>query len=210
MTIDVYSDIACPWCYIGERRLAAALAQRPDLNAEVRWRPFQLQPALPPEGVAWPTFADRKFGGGKRARAIFAHVERAAEGDGIAFDFEGIAAAANTADAHRLILLGREEDREWAVADVLFRAYFSEGRDIGDREVLLSIAEEAGVDAERAAAYLDGSAGRAELADSQTEAARLGIQGVPFYVLDGRIGLYGAQPVETFVRALDQALERVG
>ncbi len=207
MTLDVYADIACPWCYIGERRLFAALAERPDLDAQPRWRPFQLQPQLPPTGLPWRAFAERKFGGWENARRGFRHVEAAAADDGIAFDLEGIATAANTAEAHRLILLGRERGREWETAAALFRAYFAEGRDLNDPDHLLGAAESAGLDREEAATWLASDAGREEVAAGQREAARLGVTGVPFYVLDGRLGVSGAQPAEVLVQALDRVAE---
>ncbi len=207
MTIDVFADIACPWCYIGERRLFAALAERPHLEATVRWRPFQLQPQLPPEGLPWRPFAEQKFGGWDRAVAGFRHVERAAEADGIAFDFEGIASAANTEDAHRLVLFGHAHGREWDTAAALFRGYFTDGRDLGNPDDLLAIAVSAGLDCDAAAAWLAGDSGRSEVAESQAFAQQHGITSVPFTVLDGRLALSGAQPVETFVHALDQALE---
>ena len=204
MTIDVFADIACPWCYIGEKRLFAALDQR-EIAATVRWRPFQLQPQLPETGVPWREFAEQKFGGWERAQAGFRHVERAAESDGITFDFEHIASAANTTDAHRLILFARQHDREWAMAEALFRGYFAEGRDLNDVDDLLTITDAAELDPDAAAAFLASDAGRAEVRESQDLAGQLGITGVPFTVLDGRLGLSGAQPVETFARALDEA-----
>ena len=129
MTIDVFADIACPWCYIAEKRLFTALSQS-NYDATVRWRPFQLQPGLPPEGRPWRSFAEAKFGGWEQALEAFRHVERAAQDDGIAFDFERIATAANTTDAHRLILFARTHDREWAMASALFRGYFTDGLDL--------------------------------------------------------------------------------
>lgn len=206
MTIDVFADIGCPWCYIGEKRLFAALAQR-ELDATVRWRPFQLQPQLPETGVPWREFAEQKFGGWERAQAGFRHVERAAADDGIAFDFDHIASAANTTDAHRLILFAREHGREWAMAEALFRGYFAEGRDLNDEDDLFAITESTGLDPDDAADYLASDAGRDEVTESQDLARQLGISGVPFTVLDGRLGLSGAQPVETFVRALDEATQ---
>jgi len=208
MTIDVYSDVACPWCYIGKRRLAAALRVRPGLTPDVRWRPFQLQPHLPQGGVPWEEFAIQKFGGWERARGMFAGVARAGKADGISFDFEGIAAAVNTADAQRLILYAKTEGLEWEMAEALFQAYFSDGRHVGAPHVLRAIAAEVGLDGVAAAAYLQSDAGRVEVVQSQQEATRRGIQGVPFYVFDGQFGLSGAQPVETFLQALDRMADR--
>ena len=204
MTIDVFADIACPWCYIGEKRLFSALRES-NYDATVQWRPFQLQPDLPTSGLPWRSFAEQKFGGWERARAGFRRVEQAAADDDLHFDFEGIASAANTADAHRLILFAREHGREWDMASALFRGYFSEGRDLNDEDDLIAITANAGLDTKAAADWLAGDAGRDEVLQSQQFAQKAGITGVPFTVIDGRLALSGAQPVETFVRALDQA-----
>lgn len=201
MRIDIYTDIACPWCYIGERRLRAALARRPDLHVERHWRPFQLQPSLPEAGMPWADFARQKFGGPERARAAFAYVARAAVPDGITFRFDRMPKAPNTVNAHRLILFAG--DRAWDVADALFAAYFTHGRDLTDLDELAAIAGENGLDEEAARAYLRSEEGRAAVVDSQQQAERLGIQGVPFFVFEERYGLSGAQPVDTFVQALD-------
>ena len=206
MTIDVFADIACPWCYIGERRLRRALEARPDARAEVRWRPFQLQPGLPPEGASWAEFVDRKFGGAERARPMFAHVAQAGAGDGIRFDFERVAVAPNTRDAHRVVLFAEEHGLGWEAAEALFAAYFAGGRNVSDRGELVRIAEDAGLDAARVREMLEGSDYLAEVEESQELAARAGIGGVPFVIFDGRYALSGAQPLELFERAIDQAL----
>ncbi len=203
MLIDVYSDVVCPWCYIGERRLEKALRRRPDLDVEVRRRPFQLQPGMPEGGLPWSEFARRKFGGEANAKAAFAHVAAAGESDGISFDFDRIASAPNTVDAHRLILFAADRGREWEAAEALFRAYFSEGKDLNDREQLVEVASGVGLAAEEAYGYLAGEDGVAEVLASQEEAGRLGIAGVPFYVFDGKYALSGAQPAEVFGRVLD-------
>jgi|SRR5579884_356020 len=205
MRIEVYSDVACPWCYIGERRLTRALEQRPDLHVERVWRPFQLQPDLPPSGLPWDEYAAAKFGGAERARAMFARVTEVAAGDGLEYHFERIPTAANTMDAHRLILFAREYGKEWAMAEALFAAYFTHGADLADRDQLVAIATGSGLPEDAARAYLASDAGVAEVAASQEEAAALGIGGVPFYIFDGRYAVSGAQPVALFLRALDLA-----
>jgi predicted DsbA family dithiol-disulfide isomerase len=205
--IEVHADIACPWCYIGEHRLRSALEQRPELAVRRHWRPFQLRPELPDRGEAWDVFVRGKFGGGQNARMAFEHVSRAGALDGIRFRFDSIASAPNTRDAHRLVLLGAEVGREWRVVDDLFRAYFSEGADLNDRDTLVRIGTDAGLNPERVRRQLEGDAGLAEVRHSQHRAAQLGIRGVPLVVLDGRIAISGAQPAEVFVRALDRAAE---
>ncbi len=207
MIVEVYADIVCPWCYIGARRLAMALAQRPDLRVERHWRPFQLQPDMPKAGLAWPEFVESKFGGFERARSAFARVTAVGAADGIEFDFERIANAPNTRDAHRLILLAAREGCEWELADALFAAYFTQGRDLGDHEQLAEVAASVGLSRAEALAYLASDEGGAEVDASQQEAYQTGVTGVPFYVLDGRYALSGAQPVEVFLQALDLARE---
>lgn len=205
MIIDVYADVVCPWCYIGERRLERALAQRPGVRVERRWRPFQLQPAIPAGGVPWAEFARRKFGGVERAQAAFAQVVAAGAEDNIRFAFDRVASAPNTVDAHRLILFARGYGRQWEMAEALFAAYFADGRNLNDLDGLAVVAESAGLDPVAARAYLAGDEGVAEVAASQEEAGQLGISGVPFYVFDDHYALSGAQPVAVFLQALDAA-----
>jgi predicted DsbA family dithiol-disulfide isomerase len=203
MLIDVYSDVVCPWCYIGEKRLARALVDRPDLGVEVRWRPFQLQPGMPEGSVPWAEFSRQKFGGERGAEAAFSHVSAVGESDGIRFDFGRVASAPNTVDAHRIVLLAGNYGLQWELADALFRAYFTEGKNLNDHEELVVVAASVGLDAGEVREYLAGEAGASEVRSSQEEAASLGITGVPFYVFDGRYALYGAQPVGVFGEALD-------
>jgi len=203
MKIDVYADVVCPWCYVGEKRLAAALQRRSDLDVERRWRPFQLRPEMPAGGVPWRPFALEKFGGEENMGRAFAHVAAAGEPDGVSFDFERIASAPNTVDAHRLILRAAELGRQWPVVDTLFRGYFAEGRDLNDADDLAAMTAEAGLDAQETRDYLAGDAGAREVWESQKTAAELGIAGVPFYVLENRYAVSGAQPVEAWLGALD-------
>ncbi|MDF1503579.1 DsbA family oxidoreductase [Roseisolibacter sp. H3M3-2] len=208
LAIDVWADVACPWCWIGERRLRGALARlaarRPEVAVEARWRPYQLQPQLPREGADWATFVQTKFGGEARAAGMFDHVARAGEGEGLRFRFDRVAVAPNTADAHRLIL--RAGERALDAADALFQAYFAEGRNVSDRGQLADLAVHWGLPREEALAFLDSDEGELEVQGAMREARRLGIQGVPFVVLDGRLAISGAQPAELFDRALEAAL----
>jgi predicted DsbA family dithiol-disulfide isomerase len=215
LTVDLWSDIACPFCWIGERRLDAALTglatEWPEVRVARRWRPFQLQPDLPRPGVAWADFARAKFGGEAAMAQAFGHVARMGAEDGLDYRFDRIAAAPNTADAHRLILHAEAADPGGTsgarLAEALFRAYFHEGRHVGERPVLLELATEQGLDPAGVARVLDGPAYAADVEASQAEAARLGIRGVPFVVLGGRYAVSGAQPTDVFGRALAAALE---
>lgn len=203
MKIDVYADVVCPWCYVGERRLEKALRARPDLDVERHWRPFQLRPEMPAGGVPWRPFALEKFGGEEGMRRAFAHVSAAGEPDGARFDFDRISSAPNTVKAHRLILHAARHGREWPMADRLFRGYFAEGRDLNDPDDLATMAAGAGLDPDEACAFLATDAGAQDVWGSQRVAAEFGIGGVPFYVVDNRYAVSGGQPTETWLRALD-------
>jgi predicted DsbA family dithiol-disulfide isomerase len=205
MTLDVFSDLACPWCSIGEAHLRAALRQRPGLEAVVRWRPFQLQPGIPPEGLPLRPFFVDKFGGEAAMERAFAQVARAGAAAGVPFDFSRLSGAPNTADAHRLVLLGAEHGRTWEVARALFDGYFAHGRDLSSPEALEELASGAGLDAAEVSEVLDGDRFREEVSDSQRAAAALGVRGVPFVVIDGRYGVSGAQPPEAFLQAFATA-----
>lgn len=206
LDIDIWADIACPWCYIGERRLKAALAARPEVSATIRWRPFQLQPGLPPEGIPWNEFVPVKFGG--MAEAAFAQVAKAGASDGITFHFDRVASAFHTADTHRLILLAEGYGKGEAITEALFAAYFTDGIDLARRESLLEIAAAVGLASEVTEPYLAGDTGKHAVAESQQAAQAMRVTGVPFTLLSGpggQFALAGAMPVEAFIDALDRA-----
>ena len=209
MLIEIYADIACPWCYIGERRLERALAERPGLRVERQWRPFQLQPDLPPGGLPWAEFSRTKFGGDERAQAAFAAVAQHGAGEGIDFRFDRMSTAANTANGHRLILFAARRGLEWPMVEALFAAHFTHGRDLSDDEQLVALAVEAGLPEATTRDYLASDEGMAEALASQAEARYLGITGVPFFIFDRRFGLSGAQPLAVFRQALDLAASPV-
>ena len=214
MRIDIFSDIACPWCYLGEVRLKTALADA-GITANIYWQPFQLQPDLPLEGVDWRLFAEKKFGGWQRALDMFEGLRELGAAEGLDYRFTDIAKANNTADAHRLVLLAEETEQGEtglgetglgeAMATRLYRAYFSEGKDLNNEAVLLALAEDVGLDRAKTAVYLQSDKNKARVQKSQLRAAELGVSGVPFYVFNERLGVSGAQSVEVFVRALKQA-----
>ena len=205
MQIELYADIVCPWCYIGERRLRRALAQRPDLQVEFHWRPFQLQPGMVPQGLPWREFAERKFGGWEQVQAGFARLNEAAAPEGLTFSADAIATAANTRDAHRLVLLAQEEGKAWEMADALFAAYFVAGRNLNDHVQLVEIAVGAGLDAETVRSVLASDWYLEDVDASQQLAGEYGIQGVPFTIFEERYALPGAQPIEVVLEAIDAA-----
>lgn len=208
MQIDIYADVVCPWCYIGERRLHQALAQRPDLRVERRWRPFQLQPGMPKQGLPWAEFAQRKFGGVANMNAAFAQVVAAGVQDGVEFRFDHVASAPNTVDAHRLIVWADGHGKQWELANALFAAYFTHGRNLNDADQLVDVAAQVGLPADQGHAFLATDEGVAQVQASQREADELGVQGVPFFVFNNQFAVSGAQPVQLFLRALDMAAEQ--
>ncbi|PQJ35168.1 hypothetical protein BSZ35_11690 [Salinibacter sp. 10B] len=203
MTIDVYADIACPWCYVGRARLQQALTQRSDVEATLRWRPFQLQPDMPTEGRDFRTVLANKFGSWERAQQMFERIRELGAEEGLTFDFEAIEAAPNTAEAHRLVLWAEEQGAGDAMATALFRAYFSEGRNVSTRDVLVDCAAEVGCDPDEARTMLNGDAYVEAVRESQERAQRRGITGVPCYVFNEEHAVTGAQPTEVFVEAID-------
>lgn len=205
MTIDVYADIACPWCYVGRARLHRALEQRPDLDPTLRWRPFQLQPDMPAEGRDFRTVLEQKFGSWTRAEQMFDRIRTLGNELDLDFQFDAIEVAPNTADAHRLVLWAAEQDQGDAMATALFRAYFSEGRNVSDPDVLVDCASGAGIDTDAARSLLTGDDYTDAVRESQQQAQRRGITGVPCYVFDDEHAVTGAQSVDVFVEALDTA-----
>ena len=209
LRVDVWSDIACPWCYVGKRRLEVALAQFPRRDAvEVVWRAFELDPAAPrvrDAGVSYAERLSKKYGSGvAQAEAMVRGMTDVAAADGLDFRFDRIRPG-NTFDAHRLLHLAYERGAQDAVKERFLRAYMTEGEAIGDPDVLSRLSREAGLDADDVAAVLATDAYAREVRNDEDEARALGISGVPFFVLGGRYGVSGAQPAEVLLRALEQA-----
>ena len=204
VTIDIYSDVICPWCFVGKRRMEKGLAGR---AAIVRWLPFELNPDMPPGGVERRAYRVRKFGSWERSLELDAQVGRAFAGEGLAFHPEKMTRTPNTFDAHRVIWLAGERCVQDAVVEALFRAYFTDGRDLSDRATLAAVAVEGGLDANEVGALLAGDRGAAEVRQREQKGQRLGISGVPFFVINGEVALSGAQPPETFRAAVERATE---
>ena len=208
LSIDVVSDVVCPWCFIGKRRLEAALAlyakERPDAPAPtVSWRPFQLNPDLPAEGMPRAEYIQRKFGA--RGGAVYERVTMVGRQVGIPFAFDRIVRQPNTLAAHSLIELAQAHGRQDAVAEAFFRAYFLDGVDLTHRANLVAIAAGAGLDPAEAETWLDNANARDAVAAEDARARELGIQGVPFFIFGGRVAVSGAQPAEVLLDAMTQA-----
>ncbi len=210
MKIDVISDVVCPWCFIGRRRLGAALAllaeREPQFQSVVSWHPFQLNPDLPREGMDRQAYLEAKFGGAQRAAASYERVSAAGKSVGIDFAFDRILRQPNTVDAHRLISWTQARGSAEDLVEGLFRAYFLEGRFVGDRAVLAAIADEAGLDASVAGAMLASEEGAKNIAAMDRRFRELGVGGVPFFIFDDRVAVSGAQEPETLVEAIVSAM----
>lgn len=210
LTVTITSDFICPWCLVGERRLVKALATLPDdITVEIRWRPFELNPDMPAQGVDRKTYRSMKFGSWARSQAMDAHIVAAAKDDGIAFDYAAIARTPNTFLAHRLMQLAAREGVSTAVANAVFSAYFEQGRDIGDVAVLADIAVENGLSREVVTAFLSSDEGVRELREAEHAVRAQGVRSVPLYEIGGEV-VSGAQPVEQFELALRRAAKLVG
>ncbi len=203
MRIDVVSDVFCPWCYIGKRRLAEALRQRPEAEAEILWHPFQLNPDMPPEGMPRERYIAAKFGGGAHASRIYQNVTDVGATVGISFHFERIQVTPNTRDAHRLIRRASAAGDAGPMVEALFNAYFIEGRNIGDRATLAQIAQEAGLDGDDAARFLASRDGAEEVVAEDMSARRIGINAVPCFIFERKYVVSGAQEAEFFFPLFD-------
>ena len=204
MRIDIYSDIVCPWCYVGKRRLERALTTVGS-DIHVIWRPFQLNPTMPSDGMDRTTYLKAKFG----SLEVFGRMEEqllaAGTDEQIPFAFEKIQLTPNTFAAHRLVWHAAQQGKQDGVVENLFRAYFLEGNNIGDLKILTHVAAEAGLDRTETESFLASDKGAAEVKGEEAVGRRLGIRGVPYCILNGSISISGAQPPDIFVSAFQQA-----
>ncbi|HZB91704.1 MAG TPA: DsbA family oxidoreductase [Stellaceae bacterium] len=203
MRIDIVSDVICPWCFIGKRRLERALALRPEIEREITWRPFQLNPDMPDEGMDRRAYLAAKFGGKAHADRLYANVSEAGATVEIPFAFDRIRRTPNTRDAHRLIRYAAAEGSADPIVEALFQAYFIDGRDIGSRAVLAEVAGEVGLDRNAAALWLESPAEHAEVLAEDRGARRLGINAVPCFIFDRHYAISGAQEAEFFLPVFD-------
>jgi len=204
ITLDIFSDPVCPWCYIGKARLDRALEARPDHPFRVEWHPFQLNPEMPAGGMDRASYLEAKFGGRDGAVRAYAPVAEAAEEAGLAMNLARIARTPNTLDAHRLIHWAGLEGRQTPVVAALFRAYFAEGRDIGAAAVLADIGAAAGLDRAMLEMLLAGEADRSEIAARDAHARARGVRAVPTFIVGGRHAVEGAQPPDLWLRVIDE------
>lgn len=201
MKVEIFSDVVCPWCYVGHARFARAAQAFRDKGGtiEVTMRPFQLNPDAPAEGEPLLPALERKFGG--NVAQMTSRVTEVAAGEGLELRFDQ-AISANTLEAHRLVEVATGQGKGEEMADLLFRAHFTDGLNVGDPEVLAKLAAEAGV--------RDTGEGAAEVREQIARAGRLGITGVPLFLFEGKFAVSGAQPYETMTAAIDEVAERIG
>lgn len=209
VTLDIISDPICPWCYIGKARLDQAIAELGRDPFDASWRIFQLNPTMPKEGMDRKEYLEAKFGGPDGAERVYSHVRRTAEESGLTLDFDGIKRTPNTFDAHRLIRWAKTTGNQSAVVQQLFRRYFEQGQDISSHATLLDVAESAGMEREVVARLLEGDADSDLLREEEEAARRMGVTGVPCFVIGGRYVLQGAQDVGTWKKVIAEINEAI-
>ena len=205
LNIDIYSDVICPWCYVGRRRFERALQVWDGAPVNVCWRPFQLNPTMPRNGMDRRQYLDMKFGGPAAARTIYDQVSIAGAAEGIRFAFERMTRTPNTFTAHRLVWWAGRQGKQDEMVEMLFRRYFLEGGDIGDLDSLSQAAVEVGLDRAITETFLAGEEGVQEVRREEAAGHRLGIRGVPYFVINGTAALSGAQPPEQLLAAFRES-----
>ena len=205
LIVEVVHDLVCPWCYLGTRRLIRTVRRRPDLLVELMWRPFLLNPDMPRLGMARSDYVVRKFGGEDRARRLYGSIADIGRAEGVPFRFDRVRRTPSSVDAHRLVRWSARYGRADEVVEALFAAHFADGRDIGDLSMLTAIAASCGLDPVAAHGMLAGDAELEGVHADNLRAHRLGINGVPCFVVGGRHAIAGAQEPEVIERLLDVA-----
>ncbi len=201
--IDLFSDVICPWCFIGKRRLERALNQRSNSGVDINWRAFQLNPDMPKNGMPRDHYLEAKFGGPDRAKTIYDNIRKTGETEGIEFEFEKIQKTPNTVLAHRLISWSKDQKKSDLIVESLFKAYFYEGRDIGSLETLKEILEDSNIDTESFVRYAKSDEGIDQVANDTRYAYSNGITGVPCFIFDKKYSISGAQEPEAFFPLFD-------
>ena len=203
MRVEFIFDTVCPWCYVGKRRFEHALTLRSDTRVTIQWRPFLLNPDLPPDGIDRQTYLDRKFGGAARVQRVHSAVAAAGLAEGISFNFDRITRTPNTLGSHRLIRYATASGHESEMVEALYRAYFIQGRDIGDKAVLADLGAGLGLDHDAVLHYLLSETDATAVLNDNARAHRLGVNGVPCLIIDGNYALAGAQEPDILLRLID-------
>lgn len=212
LEIDVISDVMCPWCYIGKTNLDTAIEQMKDLEVEVRWRPYQLDGTLPKEGIDRAEYLNKKFGGEAGAQEVYGRIKNAGKSLNIDFNFDAIKVSPNTMDAHRVILWagGQNIEIQNNLVERLFELFFLEGGHIGLDEVLVKAAEHAGMDGQIVDDLLKTENDKESVAEQIEHARKMGITGVPCFIVDNKYAVMGAQPPEQLMEAMNHAIAERG
>lgn len=204
--VGVVSDVVCPWCYIGKRRLEKAMDMSSDrFEFDVEYFPFELNPHMPEKGVDYRDYLCGKFGSEAKFLELSTHVKRTAAREGLLFNLDQQKVSPNTRNAHRVIMLAREEGKQMQVVEAFFRAYFTEGVDLSKLENLIEISANAGMEPEHVEQLLNSNTGKVEIEIAEKELHNLGITAVPLFIIEDRLAISGAQSVEAFTKAFDEA-----
>ena len=205
ITIDVVSDVICPWCFLGKRRLDKALELIPDIKAEISFRPFFLDPTIPPEGLGRHEYMAAKFGE-ERLKTIHDPLIKAGKEDGVPYHFDKITRTPNTMDAHRLLRWAKLDGKQPEIAEALFMAYWNEGRDVGDHQVLADIAAAHGMNRNKVLNALGTDQDKNDVLKETTQAQQMGVTGVPTYIINQKYGVVGAQAAEALAEQIKMAV----
>ncbi|MEE9313334.1 MAG: DsbA family oxidoreductase [Rhizobiaceae bacterium] len=205
--LDVISDVMCPWCYIGKRRLEQAIKMLDGIDVEIQWRPFQLDPTIPPEGKNRREYLEIKFGGPERAKEIYSSIEKAGKDEDLAFNFKAIAISPNTLDAHRVIRWSINEGSKVhnKLVERLFELFFTKGQNIGDHAVLIDAANSSGMDGSVVASLLSTDKDSDAVKQEITTAQQMGVTGVPCFIIENKYAVMGAQEPAVIAEAIKQA-----
>ncbi|HEY0653971.1 MAG TPA: DsbA family oxidoreductase [Chryseosolibacter sp.] len=205
LKVSVISDVVCPWCYIGKRRLEAAINKLSDkYTFEVEYFPFELNPQMPASGLNQKEYLYKKFGGQERYEQLTGHVSKVAGQEGLAFNYQSQTISPNTRKAHRLIQLAKEDGKQLQLVEAFFKAYFTDGVDLSKDENLVQIAESCGMNRDKVNVFLQSAEGEAEVEMAERQWQQAGVTGVPFYVIDNKYGISGAQSPEAFIEAFTE------
>jgi predicted DsbA family dithiol-disulfide isomerase len=208
--IAVVSDVVCPWCYIGKRRMEKAVNTLSDqFDFELSYYPFELNPEMPVIGRNQKEYLSNKFGGEDEYERLTNHVSEIAETEGLTFDYSKQSTSPNTRNAHRLILFAKEEGKHLELVEALFKAYFTDGVDLSKNENLVNIAFNTGLNKEKVEVFLSGDTGTTEVIIAEKELQKMGITGVPFYIINDQYGVSGAQSSETFIQAFQNVAKEL-
>ena len=207
MRIDIVFDTICPWCFIGKRRMEAALEARPHIQSDISWHAFLLNPEMPAEGMEREDYMRLKFGGETRSRRVNNAISAAGRAAGISFEFGNIRRTPSTVDSHRLVRFADRHEKAGAAVEALYRAYFLNGQDIGHRSVLFQIGDRLGLDVDQLRTYIYSDLDIDDIGEQNARAHRLGISGVPAFIIDGELSISGAQEPAVFHRIFDVAEE---